>query len=59
METSIGIKPENLSSIAQSLTHVFAGEFVLYTKTRNAHWNVEGPNFHSIIGFLKRGGEYS
>ncbi len=44
---SIGIKPENLSEIAQSLNRFLADETVLYIKTRKAHWNVEGPDFHA------------
>lgn len=47
MEAKIGIKPANLAAVAQSLGKVLADEFVLYTKTRKAHWNVEGPDFHS------------
>ena len=47
METRIGIKPDNLSSVAHSLSKVLADEFLLYTKTLNAHWNVEGEDFHS------------
>ncbi len=47
METEIGIKRENLAGVAHSLNIVLADEHVLYVKTRNAHWNVEGPDFHS------------
>ena len=47
MEANIGIKPANLAAVAQSLGKILADEFVLYTKTRKAHWNVEGPDFHS------------
>lgn len=47
METEIGIKQENLAEVAHSLNVLLADEHVLYIKTRNAHWNVEGPNFHS------------
>ena len=45
METSIGIKDGNLAHIAHSLNSLLADEHVLYIKTRNAHWNVEGPDF--------------
>jgi len=45
MEAKIGISPENLAAVAHSLSVILADEFVLYTKTRNAHWNVEGPDF--------------
>src|SRR5215813_13559334 len=53
MQIAIGIKNENLSAIAQSLSHVLADEFVLYAKTRNAHWNVEGPDFHAMHVFFE------
>ena len=43
---NIGIKEENLNEVARTLSVALADEFVLYTKTRNAHWNVEGPDFH-------------
>ena len=47
MKPQIGINPENLSQVAYLLNGVLADEFILYTKTRNAHWNVEGADFHS------------
>src|SRR5690606_22030509 len=46
MKPNIGISEEHLAEISQVLSHILADEFVLYTKTRNAHWNIEGPNFH-------------
>lgn len=47
MKTQIGITQENLAKVGHTLNALLADEFVLYTKTRNAHWNVEGPAFHS------------
>ena len=47
MNASIGISPANLQAVANELSKLLADEFVLYTKTRNAHWNVEGPDFHA------------
>ena len=47
MITSIGIKPEHLALVSHSLNKLLADEHVLYIKTRNAHWNVEGPDFHA------------
>jgi starvation-inducible DNA-binding protein len=47
MEPKIGISSENLAKVAHALNAVLADEYVLYTKTRNAHWNVEGPDFHT------------
>jgi len=58
MKTNIGISEENRSAVAAQLGKLLADEFVLYTKTRNAHWNVEGVNFHSMhIFFEKQYGE--
>jgi len=48
MKPNIGISEEHLAEISQVLSHILADEFVLYTKTRNAHWNIEGPNFHAM-----------
>jgi len=45
MDTQIGIKPENLTAVAHELNKLLADEHVLYILTRNAHWNVEGPDF--------------
>ena len=53
MQPNIGIKPENLTAVAQTLNSFLADEFVLYTKTRNAHWNVEGPDFHDKHKFFE------
>lgn len=53
METTIGIKNENKLAVAQILSKLLADEFVLYTKTRNAHWNVEGPDFHNMHLFFE------
>jgi starvation-inducible DNA-binding protein len=53
MNTNIGITPKNLQAVVQELTKLLADEFVLYTKTRNAHWNVEGKDFHSMHLFFE------
>ena len=47
MEPKIGISKDNLAKVAHALNVILADEYLLYTKTRNAHWNVEGPDFHS------------
>ena len=54
MKASIGIAPANLQAVAVELSKLLADEFVLYTKTRNAHWNVEGPDFHSMHIFFEQ-----
>src|ERR1700740_2276993 len=53
MNTQIGISDTNRQAVARELSKLLADEFVLYTKTRNAHWNVEGPDFHSMHLFFE------
>ena len=53
MKTNIGISEENRAAVSAQLAKLLADEFVLYTKTRNAHWNVEGPDFHSMHLFFE------
>jgi starvation-inducible DNA-binding protein len=53
MEAKIGISDKNQLGVATSLSALLADEFVLYTKTRNAHWNIEGPDFHSMHKFFE------
>ncbi len=48
MENIIGISAENRAVVAHQLDKLLADEFVLYTKTLNAHWNLEGMDFHSV-----------
>jgi len=47
MKTNIGITEKHTDAVAVELAKLLADEFVLYTKTRNAHWNVTGDNFHA------------
>ena len=47
MKTNIGIKETNRKAVAEILNKLLADETVLYTKVRNAHWNIEGPDFHA------------
>lgn len=53
MQTNIGIKPDHLAATSHILTTVLADEFVLYTKTRNAHWNVVGIDFSAKHVFFE------
>jgi len=54
MKANIGIKQENISKIVEILTKVLADEFILYTKTKKAHWNVEGPDFYNKHIFFEQ-----
>lgn len=53
MTTGIGIQEEHAARVAKDLSILLADEFVLYTKTRNAHWNVVDNNFHAIHKFFE------
>ena len=53
MKTQIGIKPENSVQVADALNKLLSDEHVLYIKTRNAHWNVEGPDFAAVHKFFE------
>ncbi|TWV98951.1 Dps family protein [Chitinophaga pinensis] len=53
MNTNIGITEANRQQVSNQLAKLLADEYVLYTKTRNAHWNVEGPDFHSMHLFFE------
>lgn len=48
MNANIGISDSNTKSVALELNKLLANEFVLYTKTRNYHWNVTGANFFEL-----------
>ncbi|WP_117880415.1 Dps family protein [Aureibaculum luteum] len=50
---NIGISKENRQSIANQLSKILADEFVLYSKTLNFHWNIEGTDFHSVHLYLE------
>ncbi|MGH7975144.1 MAG: Dps family protein [Limisphaerales bacterium] len=53
MNTNIGIADKNRKAVATELEKLLADEFLLYTKTRNAHWNIEGRDFHSVHVFFE------
>lgn len=53
MTTNIGITDSNRQAVANELTKILADEYVLYTKTRNAHWNVEGADFYDKHKFFE------
>ena len=53
MKPNIGVSENHLQAIALELNKVLADEFVLYAKTRNYHWNVEGSNFMEMHKFYE------
>lgn len=48
MKMNIGISEANLEKLAQLNNVLLSDEYLLITKTRNAHWNVKGPHFKSL-----------
>lgn len=44
----IGLSKDERAGVVAILNTVLADEFVLYTKSRRFHWNVEGPNFSEL-----------
>lgn len=57
MKTNIGISKDHKQEVAEKLNMLLADEFVLYTKTRNYHWNVESMNFSELHEFYE--GQYT
>lgn len=53
MEPRTGIPAGNRQKVALALSTMLADEFVLYLKTRNAHWNIEGSDFHQMHLFFE------
>ena len=52
----IGIADQNREGLVDMLTSLLSDEYVLYTKTRNYHWNVTGPHFNDYHKFFE--GQY-
>jgi starvation-inducible DNA-binding protein len=45
MNVNIGISEKNRQAVALELNKLLADEHILYNKTRNYHWSIEGPSF--------------
>ena len=52
MKANIGIPEKELQAIGLMLNKLLADEYVLYTKTKFYHWNVEGEDFHPMHLFF-------
>ncbi|MCX8073383.1 MAG: DNA starvation/stationary phase protection protein [Candidatus Binatia bacterium] len=48
MKLNIGLSDAQREAVCKILSALLADEFVLYTKARNYHWNVVGPQFHDL-----------
>lgn len=53
MKANIGISDKNSKEVAGILNKILADEYLLYTKTRNYHWNIEGSNFMEMHLFFE------
>lgn len=53
MNIQIGITEVHRQSVADELVKILADENVLYVKTKNAHWNIEGPDFYEKHTFFE------
>jgi starvation-inducible DNA-binding protein len=53
MHTSIGIPKAESQKITDVLSKLLADEHVLVIKTRNYHWNINGPSFMEIHKFYE------
>ena len=43
-----GISAQDRAAIAKGLSRLLADTYVVYLKTHNFHWNVEGPMFQTL-----------
>ena len=53
MKPTIEISENHLKEVATLLNKILADEHILYTKTRGAHWNIEGENFIGLHLFFQ------
>jgi starvation-inducible DNA-binding protein len=53
MNIQIGITEPNRQAVANELAKILADETVLYFKTKNAHWNIEGDDFYDKHKFFE------
>ncbi len=52
-KVEIGITQANRDGVVKLLSAALADNHVLYIKTRNLHWNLVGPRFHSLHEFYE------
>ena len=53
IKPDLGLKDSARKTVATLLAGLLADEYVLYTKTRNFHWNVTGARFHDLHKFFE------
>ena len=53
MKPNIGINDAQRAAVIEILNTLLSDEYLLYTKTRNYHWNVVGPQFNDLHKFFE------
>jgi starvation-inducible DNA-binding protein len=53
MKANVGLNDKQRAGVVALLMKTLADEYVLYTKTRNYHWNVTGPHFNDLHKFFE------
>ena len=53
MKLNIGLSDQDRKGVIDVLNVLLADEYILYTTTRNYHWNVVGPQFHDLHKFFE------
>src|SRR5262249_42614000 len=52
MSPNLGIDDKDRAGVVKILNALLADEYLLYTKTRNYHWNVVGSQFNDLHKFF-------
>jgi starvation-inducible DNA-binding protein len=53
MKPAIGLSDEQRQGVVTILNTLLSDEYLLYTKTRNYHWNIFGPQFNDLHKFFE------
>jgi len=53
VQPKISLSDKDREGVVQILSTFLADEYVLYTKTRNYHWNIVGPQFNDLHKFFE------
>jgi starvation-inducible DNA-binding protein len=53
VNTNIGLTDEQRDGVVSILNTLLADAYLMYTKTRNYHWNVVGPQFNDLHKFFE------
>ncbi len=53
MKPNIGLSDKQRDAVVRILNTLLSDEYLLYTKTRNYHWNVDGPHFNDYHKFFE------